>query len=208
MAHADFIPAGRTSRIVKGPVEIQIQTEYAYRPNARLTTSIISNGQVLRKIQQELPAPVSSIEEKTRIEDLLRKQHIEVLQIIRSQDFSLDSLSSQKRPLHEKKATLSEKLTAVEGVERIIRIDAHTEQALESLPEPFRKRYSAVIKNLAEVVNIFSQLPGGKREKGLVEIEPDRLYVLSSGLEFYFLLVRPDQSGTPIEQRINAVLGK
>ncbi|HHI02853.1 MAG TPA: hypothetical protein ENL22_04980, partial [candidate division Zixibacteria bacterium] len=85
MAQADYIPAGRTSRIVQGSTEIQIQTEFASRPNPRLTTSIFSKGQVMHKVEQELQSQITSFEDKIRVEDKLRKQHFEVLKTLKDE---------------------------------------------------------------------------------------------------------------------------
>ncbi len=85
MAQADNIPAGRTSRIVQGSTEIQIQTEFASRPSPRLTTSIFSKGQVMHKVEQELQSKIISFEDKIRIEDKLRKQHFEVLKTLKDE---------------------------------------------------------------------------------------------------------------------------
>jgi len=190
MAQADYIPAGRTSRIVKGSSEIQIQTEYAYRPSPRLTTSIISAGQVIHKIQQELNDPISTFEEKARVESMLRKQHLEVIKIIQSNDFSLDMTFKEKREEPAREVSIMTLLSRIKGVERVYRMDNEGRFIDPGVSETFNKRFAPMLKNMNEVLNIFSELPGGRRESGLVEIEPRRLYFISSGLECYFILSR------------------
>nr|MBN2277146.1 hypothetical protein [candidate division Zixibacteria bacterium] len=207
MAIADFIPAGRTSRIVKGDKELQIQTEYAYRPHARLTTSIISNGQVIQKIQKDLVAPIASIEEKFKVEGLLRKQHMDVLEIIRSKDYSPELQVDRAEPFTEKKpVTLMEKLAAINGVERVFRIDNDGKFNTADISEEFQRQFSSVFKSLFEIIGIFGQLPGGKRESGVYEIEPHRLYFVSGGHECYFLLTRRVIRENTIEIDIQSVL--
>ena len=188
MAQADYIPAGRTSRIVKGSSELQIQTEYAYRPTPRLTTSVISAGQVIHKIQQDLTDPITTFEEKTRVESMLRKQHVEVMKIIQSEDFSGDMTFKEPAASREKSSSIADELSRLKGVEKVFRMDNEGNFLEPQVSEAFNKRFSAVLKNLNEVLSIFSALPGGKREPGLVEIEPRRLYFISSGYECYFLL--------------------
>ncbi|HDL02660.1 MAG TPA: hypothetical protein ENH25_00855 [candidate division Zixibacteria bacterium] len=188
MAQADYIPAGRTSRIVKGSSELQIQTEYAYRPTPRLTTSVISAGRVIHKIQQDLTDPITTFEEKTRVESMLRKQHVEVMKIIQNEDFSGDMTFKEPAASREKSSSIADELSRLKGVEKVFRMDNEGNFLEPQVSEAFNKRFSAVLKNLNEVLSIFSGLPGGKREPGLVEIEPRRLYFISSGYECYFLL--------------------
>ncbi|MEW5922386.1 MAG: hypothetical protein AB1746_00210 [Candidatus Zixiibacteriota bacterium] len=189
MAQADYIPAGRTSRIVKGTKEIQIQTEYAFRPNPRLTTSVISNGQVIHKIQQDLHSPIETFEQKTKVESMLRKQHLEVIKVIQSKDYSDDVTFKATRP-EPPSSSVYDALAGINGVEHVFRLDNEGRFIDSRVSENFNKQFSAILKNMNEVLNIFSELPGGKRESGLVEIEPRRLYLISSGFECYFMLTR------------------
>ena len=60
-----FIPAGRTSLVNKDGSSIQIQTEYAFRPYPRVTTTILDNGRVLHKVERKLNKGIDSIEEQS-----------------------------------------------------------------------------------------------------------------------------------------------
>jgi len=198
MASSDFIPAGRTSRIVRGTIEVQIQTEYACRPGPRLTTSLFKKGQLIHKIEQELPAPVNSFEDKIRVEDLLRKQHMEVLKIIQDKKASLQFMHPSTPPANEPLPDVSPEtadalisLEKIPGVEKIFQLDNEGNFSGGGLSDNFRRKYSAVFRNMSEIINIFEQLPGSQREQGVVEIEPDRLYFASGGRECFFILVRP-----------------
>jgi hypothetical protein len=206
MAQADLIPAGRTSRIVRGSTELQIQTEYAYRPNPRLTTSIISKGQTIQKIQQDLASPVVTIEEKNKVEDLLRKQHLEVLNIIGNKEISADLTIRDKPTLETTSLSLCDRLAGIEGVEKVFRIDNDGNFETQNVSEEFKNVFAAVFKSLHEILDIFSQLPGGKREEGVCELEPDRLYFASCGYECFFILARPINDEIDIEKLIQAEL--
>lgn len=83
-----FVPTGRTSLIKKSGADLQIQTEYAYRPYARLTTTIIHNGQVLHKIEKKLEKPIESFEEQSIMEARMQRQHADVVGIIKDNDTS------------------------------------------------------------------------------------------------------------------------
>ncbi|UCD95000.1 MAG: hypothetical protein JSU69_02820 [Candidatus Zixiibacteriota bacterium] len=208
MATADFIPAGRTARVKQGPHELQIQTEYANRPNPRLTTSVISGGQVIHKIQQDLAAPISSLEEMSKVETMLRKQHLEVMDIVSRRDFSKDLTVKEKPRIKARSLSLAKRLASISGVENVFHVNNDGRFESSGVSEEFKKRYAPIFKSLYEVLDIFSQLPGGKREKGVCEIEPNRLYLASTGLECYFLLTRRVIRDTDMESEIQAALDK
>ena len=82
MTTSNLIPNGRTSRVKKGETSLQVQTEYAYRPYPRLTTTVLNDGQVLHKIEKKLDRPIGSVEEQSEIERMIKRQHSDVVSII------------------------------------------------------------------------------------------------------------------------------
>ncbi|SYZ73864.1 hypothetical protein TRIP_C60134 [Candidatus Zixiibacteriota bacterium] len=208
MAMADFIPAGRTSRIVRGTTQIQIQTEYAYRPTPRLTTSIFSGGQVIRKVEKELGSPISSLEDKFKVEGLLRKQHMEVIEILNNNHEFAASLfpSDGSASSPARRLPLAERLAKLSGVEKIFRIDNDGNFESGNLSDEFRKRFSSLFRNLRELLDIFQNLPGGKREQGVYQIERNRLYLISTGLECFFVLARNVASSRDLETELRTVI--
>jgi len=204
MAQADYIPAGRTSRIVSGPIEIQIQTEFALRPNPRLTTSIFSKGQVIHKVEQEVLNQITSFEDKIRVEEMLRKQHFEILQTLKDEK-KLKPFLSATIPMSGGNS-LYRRICGIKGVERVFHIDNEGNFSSDSISKEFRKKYSAISKSMLEVINIFALMPGGEREKGVYEVEPDRLYLASCGKECYFILTNMSHAGTNFESEIRQVI--
>lgn len=77
-----FIPAGRTSLVKRGESMLQVQTEYAPRPYPRITTTILNQGQVLHKLEKKLEQAIGSVEEQNLAEDVMKRQHAEVLSLI------------------------------------------------------------------------------------------------------------------------------
>lgn len=208
MAQIDYIPAGRTSRIVRGATELQIQTEYACRPNPRLTTSVFNGGKVIHKIEQELGLPISSQEDMMKVEGLLRKQHSHVLEIIDSHDFeTYIQTHSQPTPASAQPArSLFDRLKGIDAVEKVFRIDNDGEFESESISGEFRKKFSAIFRNLRELIEIFQRLPGGKREGGIYAVESGRLYLLSTGYECYFILTNRDGDSAELEKKIQSAI--
>ncbi|MBN2226339.1 MAG: hypothetical protein JW763_03145 [candidate division Zixibacteria bacterium] len=190
---ADYIPAGRTSRTMYGRVELQIQTEYAFRPGPRLTTSIFSKGQIIHKIEQELPQPITSIEDKSKVETLLLRQHKQVMEIIGSDEFEdilRNRLPAKDLPPPRPKS-LPERLKSIGGVAGIYAIDNDGNFLNPHITSGFKRQFKAVFKHLHELLSVFTELPGGRREDGVYEVERDRLYLVSTGSGCFFVLTTP-----------------
>jgi len=208
MAQIDYIPAGRTSRIVRGSMELQIQTEYACRPNPRLTTSVFNGGKVVHKIEQELGLPISSQEDMLKVEGLLCQQHSHVLEIADSEDFET-YIQTHRRPAPapiQTARSLLDRLRGIAEIEKVFRIDNNGEFESESISEEFRKKFSAIFRNLRELIEIFQRLPGGKREGGIYAVEHGRLYLLSAGYECYFVLTNRNCDSVEIEKKIQSAI--
>ena len=216
MAQADYIPAGRTSRVRRGDKDLTLQTEYAVRPNPRLTTSVFSQGQVIYKIEKELENPVTSIEEKSRIETLLMRQHAQAIDVVKGDNFppaeapvvnptsqiqeaTVEKIDSGEQPL-------SDRFRNVDGVTYVIELDNEGNFSSSTLSEKFNKQFSIISKNLNEILDVFSSMPGGSREQGVYEVERNRLYLISAGKECYFVLTRSDEKSTDFESIFQRIL--
>jgi len=207
MVMADYIPAGRTSRTLYGRVELQIQTEYAYRPDPRLTTSIFSKGQVIHKIEQELPQPITSMEDKSRVETLLLRQHKQVMEVIKSDEFEdiLRARLPEKDLPPPRPKSLPERLKAVGGVTGVYALDNEGNFLGSNVSSGFKRQYKAVFRHLRELLGVFTELPEGRREDGVYEVERDRLYLISTGNGCFFVLTTP-ADGVNYEQALISAL--
>lgn len=197
-----FIPSGRTSLLKRGTTPLQVQTEYAPRPYPRLTTTILDRGRVVHKVEKKLERPVQSPEEQAKIEDMMKKQHSEILSIIKETSlFSLDTRIGKPR-------TLRDRLAAIPGVESIYRLDNDGSFTGKRRSEQFRRVFSAIHKSINELVDIFALIPGVTmtREKGVYEVERDRLYLVSSGEKCYFVTVRRANHKIAYEKAIKKVV--
>ncbi len=204
MATADLIPTGRTSLVKRGDVALQVQTEYARRPLPRITTTVQKSGQVLQKIERSLDNPIASIEEKNRMEETIRKQHAEVLGIIRGnknlpRPARPKPTPSEPKPYPEPDNALTtiERLGQLPGQHRVFRLDNEGSFLNASVSKEFAKMFKAVFKNLHELISVFASVPGIglTRETGVFEVEHNSLYLVSTGTEFYILCIQqPDRS--------------
>jgi len=207
-----YIPSGRTSLVDKNGAGLQIQTEYAYRPYPRLTTTIIHNGQVLHKIEKKLEKPIESFEEQAIMENRMKKQHVEVVAIIKENDTTslLNKSESQKIKIDatpqepsntntstpitiEKDLETSyvDKFKAIEGVKYVYHLNINGEFVNKIESDNFKKSFSVVFKSIAELIEIFTLIPGVtfSREAGVYEVERNKLYLISAGEDIYFVML-------------------
>lgn len=241
MAATRYIPAGRTSLVKRGQVALQLQTEYASRPLPRITTTISRNGRVLHKIEREMIKAIETIEEQQHTETVIRRQHEEISDIIRSPQFNIQlepqektrpkSKTKSKQPGSDEPQELAhaeypdaemsarpervdqtayayERLLNAPGVEYVFRLDNDGNFVGHKDGKAFKKKFGALTKNLPELMNLFSMLPGtgGQREAGVCEIEMDRLYFASVGTECYFIMVERVDGDTDFETMIKRAI--
>lgn len=193
----------------KGNLALQVQTEYAVRPNPRITTTILKEGQVLHKIERVLDHEIASFEEQRSIEVGMKRQHIEVVDILQSASPEAAlNLTSNFTPegKSDKPLSITERLSQIPGVRKLYHLDYDGNFEGSETTEQFKKQFSFVFKNLRDVLTLFSELPGGGHEQGVYEVEQDRLYFVSLGQECYFLLVSPVHSVSNYEAAIKEVL--
>lgn len=201
-----FIPAGRTSVVKKGDVVFQLQTEYARLPRPRVTTSVSLSGRVLHKIERDLPAEVDSPEGMHEAEDIIKAQHLEVARILKETPLPAES-ETGPRPIEG--VIRSEEVRKLDGVERVFLVTPDGELLGDrQTTAQFRKLFKHLIRELPEMLKVFSALPGPgrRREDGIYEIEAGRILLASTGAEFYLILI---QSGTPyarIEGKLRKIL--
>ena len=214
MATADLIPTGRTSLVKRGDVSLQVQTEYAHRPLPRITTTVQKSGQVLQKIERSLDNPIANIEEKNRMEETIRKQHTEILSIIRGNEnpsHQPKPKPSAPKPYPEPglALTILERLERLPGRSRVFRLDNEGNFQNASISDEFAKLFKPVFKNLQDLISVFSEVPGigFTRESGVYEVERNGLYLVSSGTELYIVCIEQADRQTSYEREIRDLLG-
>jgi hypothetical protein len=201
-----YIPAGRTSAVKKGDVAFQLQTEYARLPHPRVTTSVSLNGRVLHKIEKELPFVIETVEQMHEVEEIIKSQHLEVAKVLRETPLSKEP-ETQPRQIEGK--IRSEEVRKLDGVERVFLVTPDGElMGDRQTTAQFRKLFKHLIKELPEMLKVFSALPGPgrRREDGIYEIEPGRILLASTGVEFYLILITPGTPFSNLEGKLRKIL--
>jgi hypothetical protein len=203
---SQFIPAGRTSIVKKGKTEFQLQTEYAAIPQPRITSTIFSQGKVLHKIEKSIDRPVDSLEEMHRIEDIIKAQHSEISRTLRER--GLPTAPSSVTGAESELSRL-ERIRRIEEVERVFLLSSEGRIADDrQITKEFKKLFKHIFKELPQMINVFASLPGedDKREEGIFEIEPRRIILISTGVEFYLILVRPGRESRGIKDKLRTIV--
>lgn len=218
MSSADFIPTGRTSLVKRNGIALQVQTEYAHRPVPRLTTTVLHSGCVVHKIERQLNSPIDSLEMKNKMEETIRKQHAEILAIIRSSNLTDSILTRDPAPRPPRKPdrdaiyasliSTYDKLQHVPGEPRVYTLDTKGEFTDPELSKEFKEKFEFIFKNLHELLSVFSELPGllFSREHGVYEVEQNRLYLLSTGDELFIVYLQNPNHAINYEQELKKTL--
>jgi hypothetical protein len=207
-SNLQFIPAGRTSSVKRGNTLLQVQTEYAHRPNPRITTTILDNGRVLHKVERGLENAISSLEEQRKVESTLIRQHAEVLAIIQKDSPDPSASKQAGEVAVEVEPPVLDRIKAVPGVQSVIEMENDGAFTSPELTIELQNQFGFIFKNLRELMELFERVPGVgvTRRQGVYEIERDRLYFMSSGTECYFVVVRRVNVTTQYEQELKAIV--
>jgi len=205
----NYIPSGRTSAVNKDGIVYQLQTEYVRHPHTRVVTTIFTQGQVLHKIEKEVSTAVTTIDEMHRVEDFIKGQHREISLIIKERGLPTKPADSEKKRFFSDSAPAS-RLKEVPGIERVYVVtkDGHI-VGDKSTTTQFKKMFRHVFRELPEMLKVFTAVPGreNRREKGIYEVEPNRILLVSTGQEYYLILINPGSDYNNLATSINEILG-
>lgn len=235
MRKPEYIPTGRTSLFKDGPQPIQVQTEYAEHPYPRITTTVSNQGQVIHKVEMKLKRVLVSDDEARRAEAVLARQHGEVEAIIQQQarvaaECLNDLASSQPIDLPENMndpesvnppqpddpeqaaappvpPSMMERLKAVEEVRHIYHLANDGEFFSENARAQFRSSFKKIYRNMSDLLDVFPEVGDGfLREQGVVEVERNRLYFLSTGEECFIVTVERGFSEINFEKLLKELI--
>jgi hypothetical protein len=208
MSLSQFIPAGRTSVVNRNGNSLHIQTEYAYRPYPRVTTTILDSGQVLHKVEKKLDKCIQSLEEQLQMEEIIKRQHSEIMVIIKD-DKPKKIESTQTQPVKTlTEPTILDELKSVPGVEKVYYLDKEGAFNNEVDAIGFKEYFPALYKGLSDLIEMFMRRPGAemKRETGLLELEKDRLYFICSGSACVFVITSKKEQKADFEKAFKNII--
>ncbi|MEW5994548.1 MAG: hypothetical protein AB1744_09145, partial [Candidatus Zixiibacteriota bacterium] len=160
------------------------------------------------KIERKLEQAVTSLEERSRTEGLIRQQHKEVINLIEKEPANIPLKKIQLPVAGTKLDPVYEKLSALPGFRTFYRLNNDGEFGDETASRVFKKTYRRIYRDLAAIVELFPLARGGTglRETGVCEVIPDVLYFVSTGLDCYFVEVKLTSIGTDYEKLLREAL--
>jgi hypothetical protein len=192
-----YQPPGRLSKVTGPDFMIQIQTEFAWSPHARITTSVILDGVLIHKIQKEWDSPLETDEEKQAVSKLINKQHNEVEKIIRTnQDFILD----YGKP--KKKETDFEAVLEIDGVSRAFLLSG------DGILTPFTDEEIEIEKvhlfeNLFELVEFLDLTTSlGGMQEGFLVLDDDRIMIFKYKESYLIVVLTQSASSKDTARRV------
>lgn len=192
-----YQPPGRLSKVTGPDFMIQIQTEFAWSPHARITTSVILDGVLIHKIQKEWDSPLETDEEKQAVSKLINKQHNEVEKIIRTnQDFILD----YGKP--KKKETDFEAVLEIDGVSRAFLLSG------DGILTPFTDEEIEIEKvhlfeNLFELVEFLDLTTSlGGMQEGFLVLDDDRIMIFKYKVSYLIVVLTQSASSKDTARRV------
>lgn len=192
--------------VKRGSMKFQLQTEYAAMPQPRVTTTIFAQGRVLHKIEKAISGTIDSVEEMHRVEDLIKAQHGEVSKFLREHGLSTAPASQEGV---ESGLSRLEQIRRLEEVERVFLVSSEGKIVdARRLTKEFKRLFKHIFKELPDLITVFASLPDseGRREEGFYEIEPGRILLVSTGVEFYLILVRPRTEYAGVKEKLKLIL--
>ena len=220
---SSFIPAGKTSSVRRGDSSLQIQTEYACRPSPRITTTVLDKGQVLHKFERKLQGTIDSLQQQNQIEEIIKRQHTDILSVIRStpnsktsgketsEETSTPTVSSSPDPEPtpplpppSPQLSLQERFAQIPGFEHYFQMDNNGQFKSSAAEGQFRHHFRKAFKSRLDLIEIFPTYESDptRREPGVYEIERDQLFLVSTGDSCLLISINPTDTSINYEKVI------
>jgi hypothetical protein len=185
-----YQPPGRLSKVSGQDYMIQIQTEFAWNPVPRITTSVVLDGVIVHKIQKVWKGQLETEEEQQIVGRYINRQHDEVEKIVKSnQDFILNYSKSTVKEMN------FEGIAEIEGVQRAFLLTS------DGLMTPFREEEIELEKvqlfeKLFELVEFLDHMTrmGGMDEAYLI-LNEDRILIFR--YRDNFLIITLEEAASP-----------
>jgi hypothetical protein len=135
-----ILPAGLLSETRFGDTKFFVQTEFATRPQPRVTTTISLDGAVVEKVENIWEKLPQTEEEKEAIETCLREQHQRVLKTIKEKKGNLISFEPgqvEENPYEDETIIkLRQELSKTKGVKGWVFLLSGSRMTMYLLSEP------------------------------------------------------------------------
>jgi len=192
-----YQPPGRLSKVSGKEFLIQLQTEFAWHPHPRITTTVVLDGVVIHKIQKDWENNLETDEEKRVATNYISKQHEEVEKIVKAnKDFILNHGKSKGHEVD------FQGILKIEGVERAFLLSS------DGLMTPFRDEEIEMEKvklfeSLFELMEFLDQLTGwGSMNEAYLVLDGDRIMIFRYGDHFLIITIGESASSAETARKV------
>lgn len=206
-----ILPAGLLSETRFGDIKFFVQTEFASRPQPRLTTTISVDGAVVEKVENTWNQLPQTEEEKETIEKRLKEQHQQVLKTIRQKKGNLISFEpgrvEESPDEDESIIKLKKELSKIKGVGGWVFLLTGSRMTMYLLSEPEDRKGEDLMWQMKELFFLLPQLTElGNFKGGILTSSQSRLLFLPFNKHLVGLKLDPQVDCERLVKRIKSLL--
>jgi hypothetical protein len=206
-----ILPAGLLSETRFGDTKFFVQTEFASRPQPRVTTTISIDGAVVEKVENIWDKLPQTEEEKGAIETCLREQHQRVLKTIREKKGNLISFEPgqvEESPYEDESIIkLREELSKLKGVLGWVFLLTGSRMTMYLLSEPEDRWGEDFMWQMKELSLFLPQVTElGNFKGGILTSSQNRLLFLPFNRHMVGLKLDPNVDCEKLVKRIKSLL--
>ena len=189
------MPGGISSEAKLKDAKFCVQTEFAQRPEPRVTTTISRDGVVLKKVENAWEGLPQTEEEKDKIERFLRRQHQDVIaKMTRAMDEpgappgESDKIASPDQSVIGR---IDQELSGIDGVLGWVHVSGEDRTTSHHLPPSEANRISDLVGPLRDISSLLASVSGlGSLVDGILESPQNSELCVPLGT--HFLVVKAD----------------
>ena len=189
------MPGGISSEAKLKDAKFCVQTEFAQRPEPRVTTTISRDGVVVKKVENAWEGLPQTEEEKDKIERFLRRQHQDVIaKMTRAMDEpgappgEPDKIASPDQSVIGR---IDQELSGIDGVLGWVHVSGEDRTTSHHLPPSEANRISDLVGPLRDISSLLASVSGlGSLVDGILESPQNSELCVPLGT--HFLVVKAD----------------
>lgn len=146
-------PAGISSYLNWKEKQLYLQTEFALRPQPRITTTVSCQGEVIYKTEELWKGGLKRQEDKEEIEELIGLQHRKTRELVKNKAEEI-LVSLMPKPLPK----FWEGLSKMEGVQNVFAFDQQGKLLYQEKEDELSKKIRQGIISVIQLSNFLTQV--------------------------------------------------
>jgi predicted regulator of Ras-like GTPase activity (Roadblock/LC7/MglB family) len=195
-------PAGISSYLSWKERKLYLQTEFALRPQPRITTTVSCEGQVIHKVEEAWEGGLRREEDKKKLESLIRRQHKQVRAMVRNKAEEILA-SHMPKPLPK----FWEQLSKMEGIENTFAFDQEGKVLYQERESEISKRIMENVISAIQLANFLSQLSKfGNLNKSIIQTDDFKVILFQRRGNYFVVHLNKEKEIEAVIHKIENVL--